>query len=144
MAKTVVVYDGLCGLCTQSVAVMKRLDWLHRLEYLDAQDWDRVHARFPQLDQEAILGQIHIVAPGGRIYVGYEGVRHVIRDFPLVFWLYPLLFVPGVTWLGPRIYRWIAAHRYAISRRLGHPVSCENGLCKVHHPSQEKQRQKIH
>jgi predicted DCC family thiol-disulfide oxidoreductase YuxK len=139
MAKTVVVYDGLCGLCTQSVWLIKRLDWLRRLEYLDAQDWPTVHARFPQLDQDAILGQIHMVTPDGRIYVGYEGMRRIIRYFPLVFWLYPLLFLPGITWLGPKVYQWIAAHRYQISRRLGHPVSCENGTCKIHRPAQARQ-----
>ncbi len=143
MAKTVVVYDGLCGLCTQSVGLIRRLDWLHRLEYLDAQDWEQVHSRFPRLDQEAILGQIHMVAPDGRVYVGYEGVRRILKDLPLAFWLYPLLFLPAITWLGPRIYRWIAAHRYAISRRLGHPVSCESGAYKIHRPAQamEKQQQ---
>jgi predicted DCC family thiol-disulfide oxidoreductase YuxK len=139
MAKTVVVYDGLCGLCTQSVTLIKRLDWLHRLDYVDTQDWEQVHVRFPQLDQQDILGQIHVVPSDGRVYVGYEGMRRITKQLPLIAWLYPLMFLPGVTWLGPKIYGWIAAHRYEISRRLGHPVSCENGTCKVHRPAQAKQ-----
>jgi predicted DCC family thiol-disulfide oxidoreductase YuxK len=143
MATTVVVYDGLCGLCTQSVAIIKRLDWLHKLEYLDAQDWEQVHARYLQLDPQAVLGQIHMVAPDNRVYVGYAGIRYIIRYFPLVFWLYPLLFLPGITWLGPRVYGWIAAHRYAISRRLGHPVSCENGACSLHRPAQARQTHEV-
>jgi predicted DCC family thiol-disulfide oxidoreductase YuxK len=140
MAKTVVVYDGLCGLCTQSVTLIRRLDWLYRLDYLDAQDREQVHARFPQLDRQEILGQIHVVTADRRAHVGYEGMRRITKHLPLIAWLYPLMFLPGVTWLGPRIYGWIAAHRYAISRRLGHPMSCENGMCKADRPAQVRQR----
>ena len=130
---TVVIYDGLCGICQQSVRIIKRLDWNHAVEYLDAQGWDEVHNRYPQLTQDAILGQIHVVATDGRIFVGYEGVRWITRSLPLVFWLYPILFLPGITWLGPRVYQWIAAHRLAISRTLGiEVVACEGGTCKLH------------
>jgi predicted DCC family thiol-disulfide oxidoreductase YuxK len=80
-----------------------------------------------------------MIAPDNRVYIGYEGVRHIVQYLPLAFWLHPLLFLPGITWLGPRIYAWIAAHRYAISRRLGRPVSCENGACTIHRPAPAKQ-----
>ena len=138
--KTVVVYDGLCGLCTRSVRLVKRLDWLHALEYLDAQDWEQVHLRYPQLDQQAILGQIHLIALDQRVYVGYEGIRRVLRDLPPVTWLYPLLFLPGITWLGPRVYRWIAAHRYQISCALGRPAECTGGVCKILRPAQADEK----
>ncbi len=132
MSRTVVIYDGLCGLCTSSVRTLRRLDWLGRLEYLDAQEWEAVHARYPQLDAGAVLGAIHVIPPDGRVLVGYAGVRHLVRHLPLVAWLYPLLFLPGITWLGPRVYRWVASHRHLFNRIFGFPPVCEGGTCRVH------------
>ncbi|MBN1965058.1 MAG: DUF393 domain-containing protein [Anaerolineae bacterium] len=127
-----VIYDGACGLCTTSVRLLRRLDWLHRLTYLDAQAWETVHARYPQLEVQAVLGAIHVITAGGRILAGYAGVRHLLRFLPLLIWLYPLLFVPGITWLGPRVYDWVAAHRYTFNRVFGFPATCESGTCRVH------------
>jgi predicted DCC family thiol-disulfide oxidoreductase YuxK len=141
---TVVVYDGSCGLCIRSVRLIRRLDWLHALEYLDAQDREQVHARYPQLDQRAILGQMHLVAPDQRVHVGYQGIRCLLGDLPLVAWLYPLSFLPGITWLGPRVYRWIAAHRYQISGVFGHPAECTGGACRTHRPVQADEKAGSH
>ena len=132
LMQTVILYDGLCALCNQSVRVIKRLDWQHAFEYIDVQDWTNVHARYPQIEREAALGAMHIVRPDGRVYAGYPGVRQIIRHLPLLFWMYPLLFLPGLTWLGPKVYGWIASHRYQLNRYLGGPTVCENGTCKVH------------
>ena len=99
--KTVILYDSLCALCNQSVRIVKRLDWLHRFIYSDIQDWESVHARHPQLDREATLSAMHIVRPDGKIYAGYEAIRQISRELPLFFWVYPLLYLPGVTWIGP-------------------------------------------
>lgn len=134
---TTVIYDGACGLCTSSVRLLRRLDWLGRLTYLDAQDWPTVHARYPQLDAQAVLGAIHVVTSDGRVLVGYAGVRHLLRFLPLLVWLYPVLFVPGITWVGPRVYDWVAAHRYWFNRFFGFPAACDGGTCRVHGASTE-------
>jgi predicted DCC family thiol-disulfide oxidoreductase YuxK len=130
--KTVIFYDGLCALCNQSVRILKRLDWLHRFEYIDLQAWESVHARYPQLDREAVLGAMHVIRPDGRLYAGYAALRQISRELPLLFWIFPLLYLPGVTWAGPRLYRWIATHRYELNRLFGGPTECESGACKIH------------
>ncbi len=134
MSRTVMIYDGQCGLCVGSMKAVRRLDWRSRIETVDAQDWAAVHARYPQLDREAILGLIHVITPDGRVLIGYEGVRHLIRYLPLVAWLYPLLCLPGITWLGPRLYAWVADHRYWVNRLFGRPHPCADGLCRAHPP----------
>ena len=138
MPKEVVIYDGLCAICRQSVRWMKRLDWRQRLDYLDAQDWTTVHDRYPTLTQEAILGQIHIVTRSGMVYAGFEGIRAITPDLPLLMWVYPFLFLPGITWLGPKAYQWVADHRYQISAAVGAPVECDSGTCKIHRPAVKK------
>src|ERR1041385_935511 len=99
MMQTVVLYDGLCALCNQSVRLVKLLDWRHAIVYTDLQDWTAVHTRYPDLDRDALSGAMHVIGTGDQVYAGYAGVRQIVRVLPLVFWLYPLLYLPGVTWL---------------------------------------------
>lgn len=130
MQRTIMIYDGQCSLCNGSRRIVERLDWLNRVEMLDAQDWQTVHARYPQLDRAAILGLIHVITPKGRVLVGYEGVRHLLGRLPVLAWLYPLLFLPGITWLGLRVYNWVASHRYRFNRILGLPADCDHHVCR--------------
>src|SRR5258707_14119301 len=130
--QTVVLYDGMCALCNQSVRWVKRLDWQHAIGYTDLQDWTTVHARYPQLDYGAISGAMHVVGADGAIYVGYESVRQIIRALPLVSWLFPRMNLPGLGVLGPKVYHWIASHRYQLHRISGGPTECQDGTCKRH------------
>ncbi|NPV68820.1 MAG: DUF393 domain-containing protein [Anaerolineae bacterium] len=138
MGRTVMIYDGLCGLCVGSMRAIQRLDWRERIDYLDAQDWAGVQERLSDaaisLTQEALLGLIHVVTPDGRVQTGYAGVRALLRELPPLAWLSPLLGLPGIAWLGPRVYGWIAANRYRFNRLLGRPDPCQDGACRVHAP----------
>ena len=131
MGQTVVIYDGLCGLCQSSVKLLRRLDWLHRLTFRDAHS-EAVREDYPDLSLDDLMGEIHVVTADGRVLTGYKGVREQIRHLPLVAWLYPLLFLPGIKRIGPRIYGWIARNRYRINRLFGMPLPCDGETCSVH------------
>jgi predicted DCC family thiol-disulfide oxidoreductase YuxK len=130
--QTVILFDGLCALCNQSVRIVKRLDWNHAFTYTDIQDWETVHSRYPQLDRDTISGAMHVIPSDGNVYAGYNGVRQIVRRLPLLFWLFYVMNLPGVRWIGPKVYGWVAAHRYQLNRYIGGPTECENGICKVH------------
>ena len=116
-----VIYDGHCGLCMRSVMVLRRLDWLKRLAYLDANDLELIGERFPTLPTEDLLHEIHMVNATGGYWVGFYGFRRVAWLLPLLWPLAPLLYVPGVPWIGGRIYGYVAANR---ARNL-----CESDAC---------------
>ena len=62
-----VIYDGACGLCRPTVAVLRRLDLRRRVEFLDVhRDWPAIHERFPQLSREACLTDMHGIDRSGR------------------------------------------------------------------------------
>lgn len=123
--RTAVLYDGMCVLCVNSVRALRRLDWRKQLDFVDVQDWQTTQRRFPQVERSAALGAIHVITPKGTLHTGYEGVRYLLRYLPLLAWLTPILYVPPITWLGRRLYFWIARRRYAINRLFGRPV-CED------------------
>lgn len=128
---TIAIYDGYCVICNQSKRIITALDWLRRVEFLDLHKWEEVERRYPQLDFEQAMGQMHVVTPDGRLIGGFEGVRRLLRDLPLGFPLWLILHLPGLGWLGDKVYRLIARNRYRINKFFGAPV-CEDGTCKVH------------
>jgi predicted DCC family thiol-disulfide oxidoreductase YuxK len=121
-----VLFDGACGLCRPTVAVLRRLDLRHRVEFLDVHgDWSAIAGRFPTLSQEQCLTEMHGIDPKGRVYVGFDTYRALGRVLPLGWIVLPLLYLPPVPWLGRRIYRAIAAgrHRTACALPLGPAVA---------------------
>ena len=134
------VYDGHCVICNTTRRIVLALDWFNRVEFLDLHRQDEVAARFPGLDHEAAMGSIHVYDESGRVFAGFYGTRRLFRALPLALPLWALLHLPLVgNWLGPRIYRFIARHRYRINRMLGvnledierEEAECEDGICKL-------------
>lgn len=126
------IFDGKCVICQSTRKTVKVLDWAKRVEFLDLHQHDLVAQRFPELDQAALMGEIHVIADQ-RLYAGFAGTRRMLKEIPLGYPLWLLLHLPGMNWLGPRIYRFIARHRYAINRLVGRELDqdCVDGVCKI-------------
>ena len=121
----VVLYDGHCPLCLKSVAILKRLDWRRRLDYRDARDVEHLPASAVPLDAQRLLTEMHLLTPDRqRAYAGFAAFRWMASRLPLFWAVWPLLFLPGVPWLGRRIYRWVAKNRYNL-------VACHDGACAL-------------
>ena len=62
----VMLYDGSCGLCKSVASVVARLDLFGRIEPTDVlNDWKKVSERFPFLDQQKCLTDMHVIRPDG-------------------------------------------------------------------------------
>lgn len=127
--QALMLYDGLCILCTQSQRVVGWLDWQQRVERIDAQQRELIEERFPELENADLLGEIYVRRRDGTWEIGFFGMRYLATQLPLTWLIVPLLYLPGMNWLGPRVYRWIARRRYAINRAFGY--DCPGGVCKL-------------
>ena len=91
------LYDGSCGLCQQTVAVLRRIDLLGRIVFHDAlRDWPAIQTAFPTLSQEECLETMHVVTASGRVETGFDAYRAISWSVPLLWPIAPLLYVPGV------------------------------------------------
>ncbi|MBZ0292223.1 MAG: DUF393 domain-containing protein [Anaerolineae bacterium] len=126
-----VIYDGYCVLCQQTRRLTTGLDWLGRVKFLDIHQWDQVQARYPNLEYETAMGQVHVVMPSGELVGGFAGMRLLLHELPLGFPLWLLLHLPGMNWVGPQIYQLVARNRYRINRFFGVDI-CQDGTCKIH------------
>ncbi len=125
------IYDGYCVLCNQTKRIVTTLDWRKKVEFLDIHNWNEVHTRYPALNFEVAMGQMHVVTPEGQLLGGFEGMRQLMGVLPLVYPMWLALHLPGMNWLGNKVYRFVARNRYRINKFFGAPV-CEDGRCKVH------------
>lgn len=126
------LFDGRCVLCQSTRFWFQRLDWLRRIRFVDLHDTEQVEAVAPDLDHQAMMGEIHVLTDDG-LYRGYAGVRRMLREVPLGVPVWALLHLPGMGRLGPRLYGFIARHRYRINRWLGVELDedCADDVCKM-------------
>jgi predicted DCC family thiol-disulfide oxidoreductase YuxK len=125
------IYDGKCVICNQSRRMYTALDWFKRIEFLDLHRWDEVMRRYPTLDYNVAMGQMHLATQDGTLVGGFPAVRRMLKEIPVGYPFWLLMHIPGVDWLGDRFYRFIARNRYRINKLVGAEV-CEDGTCKIH------------
>jgi len=123
----VVIYDGHCRICTAQIERLARLDPAGRLAYLSLHD-PEVSRRYPDLSHERLMQEMYVVDQQGRRHHGAEAIRHLSRRLPRLWWLAPLLHLPGTMSLWQWLYRQIANRRY----RFGRVESCDGGTCHLH------------
>ncbi|WP_020468734.1 thiol-disulfide oxidoreductase DCC family protein [Zavarzinella formosa] len=123
--KGVVLFDGDCAFCQKSVALLKKLDWFHRLGYHNCRDLAGIPENSANLRPEKMLEEMHLLTPDRqRAYSGFRAVRWIFGRLPLGWLALPLMYVPGIPQLGQKIYLWIARRRFQI-------VPCHNGICTI-------------
>ncbi|HUG74356.1 MAG TPA: DUF393 domain-containing protein [Acidimicrobiia bacterium] len=119
-----VLYDASCPLCGRSRRGIQRLDWLQRFRFVDANDHDAALEYVPGATHEDLLERMHFVRSDGTVFTGFEAFRAMAPSLPLAWPLVPFLWIPGVRWLGERIYDRIAASRYRFGR-------CPDDSCRA-------------
>ncbi len=123
--KGIVLYDGMCALCQRGVRMLKGLDWLNRLHFQDCRDKAHWPPSAVPLEMKRLLEEMHVVTPDRqRAPAGYRAFQWMAWRLPLTLPFAPLMYIPGVTWLGNKIYLWVARNRYDL-------VPCHDGACQL-------------
>jgi predicted DCC family thiol-disulfide oxidoreductase YuxK len=124
MEKALVLYDGDCGFCRASVDRLRALDWRRRLCYADARD-PAVLAEHPRVDPVRALERLQLVRPGeATVLDGFFAFRWIAGRLPLLWPIWPFLWLPGASAVGVRAYDSVARNRFVFGR-------CEDGACAV-------------
>ena len=94
-------------------------------EFINARDTDEPLLRQPPVAGAPLLDEMHLLTPSGtHLCHGFGAFRWMAWRLPPCWLIAPLLYLPGVPWLGQRIYLWIARNRY-------HLVPCRHGVCDI-------------
>jgi predicted DCC family thiol-disulfide oxidoreductase YuxK len=105
-----VLYDGSCGLCRRTMAVIRAVDVLGYVRIFDVRaDWPQLEGF--GLDQSACLQIMHALKKG-RVFTGFYAYRLLAWHLPLCWPVLPLMYLPGVAFVGEKLYAYIAQRRY--------------------------------
>ena len=110
------IYDGECGFCQRSVALLRRWDRERRIALVPFQDEARVAAFHVPLPALAAAMHLVLPPPDGRVFAGADAVPQLLRLLPGKRWLAWLFRVPGVQPVARRLYAWIARRRRCLVR----------------------------
>jgi len=129
----IVLYDGHCNIWQ---AGMRRLAWWDcqtKLSYLSIHD-PLVAERWPDLSQDRLMEQMCIIerdssAHPGREHWGADAIRYLTRRLRRLWWLMPVMHVPGAMHIARPLYRWVAKNRYRIA---GKRQACDSDACSLH------------
>ncbi len=117
--KTVVLYDGHCGLCLRSVFVLRTLDSLDRLKPVDFHE-DTLRKKIaPKITLQALDKALHVKLPNGTFRMGFRAFRAISWSIPWLWVFAPFLYLPGAVFIGDRVYDRIAKRR----------KKCRHGHC---------------
>ena len=123
--QAVVLYDGQCPLCRKTASILRRLDWLGRLRFNDCRDAVGIPPNTAHLDPGRMIEQMHVLTPDrATAFAGFRAVRWIAGRVPVLWPLYPLLFIPGMAKVGQQLYLWIARNRFRL-------VPCRGGVCTI-------------
>jgi predicted DCC family thiol-disulfide oxidoreductase YuxK len=123
--QAVILFDGECPMCRQTTAILRRLDWLKKLRFHNCRDTAGIPANSAHLEADRMIAEMHVLAADRKSALsGYRAVRWICGRVPVLWPLYPLMFVPGMPKLGQRIYLWIARNRFQL-------VPCRDGVCTI-------------
>ena len=99
-------------MCRRTVNTIRRLDLFGRVELVDVtRVLEEVPLRYPGLTAADCLTEMQLVAPDGALFGGFYAFRQLAWLLPAAWLAVPLLYMPGVSFLGRRVYARIAARR---------------------------------
>jgi predicted DCC family thiol-disulfide oxidoreductase YuxK len=129
----VVIYDGNCRICTAQVRKLAWWDCQGKLSYLSLHDPEAAR-RYPDLTDEMLMEQMYVVDRRGNRYGGAAAFGYLSRRLRRLWWLAPLLNIPGSLPLWQWVYRQVAKRRY----RFGKTEACDGDACgRGHRPLSE-------
>ena len=106
-----VLYDGNCGMCRRTMNFLLALDFLHRLTPVNARERREVEKQgLGRLGDETLMKDMHAVQ-GDKTWLGYDAYRAIAGRVPLLWPVWPFLWLWPVTHFGRRIYRRVADTR---------------------------------
>lgn len=125
-------FDGNCGVCQSTCAMMRALDWRRRIEFIDLHEAGFASEGIRDVSRTRLMSEIHVLDDNGELHAGFAGARRMLREAPLGLPLWLLLLLPGADVIGKRVYRFVAGNRYRLNTlRDQESPECEDGACRM-------------
>ncbi len=106
-----VLYDGSCKPCRRTIATLQVFDVFGRIQYVNGMDEEAmVSYELPEYTPQDLAANMYAVR-GKQEWIGFDAYRALAKRIPILWPVYPLLFVGAVAQIGRRQYRRFADAR---------------------------------
>lgn len=122
------LYDEQCTLCQQTKKTVQRWDWLHRIEWVSLQEYEKSEKpiQFQAID---LRRELHLLVKNQdkvKVLRGFQAVRHLLIQLPVTFVIGSVCYIPGVSLIGNPLYKWVAKRRYQLMKG-----KCDSEHCSI-------------
>jgi len=117
-----IYFDGECVLCIRSMTLLHYCDWFHRLAYVDMRNTSPGFVK--KIEGTSDPAEMLMLRPDGALRRGFFAWREILWQLPVLWPLSALLWIPGMSQVGPWVYKRIAQSR----SRFG---TCHDGACSA-------------
>lgn len=111
MDKHIVFYDAECPLCRTVKAVLQKLDWLDRINWLPVQEVNEA-TRERINSYKNMYDEIYMYTRDKKVLTGYYTVRKILSLLPVTVPLAVFMYLPFTKNIGDPAYRFISKRRY--------------------------------
>ncbi len=115
--KGVLIYDGSCPICRNTVAWIKEHEQKDAFEMLPCQSEDR-KKRYPFMEEAVCMQAMQLVLPGGIVLAGEKALPEIFKRLKRYRAAAGLFQLPGSNMIARGFYRWFAKRRYHIAKVL--------------------------
>ena len=122
-AKVTFYYDGECPLCARTKIVLDHFDLFGLIQFKTVQSSHSTDTAISNIPLEHLLDDIHAVDGAGKVYKGFGTYRAVFKANILLWPFYLLVLIPGVSFIGNKIYYLVSRNR--ITER------CTDEICGI-------------
>jgi len=105
-----IVYDNRCLFCIKFKNRIDKLDKNRKLKWVGIDNFDN---KKYNLKKEDLLKEMYLIY-NNKTYKGYYAWKQISKKIPLLFPLYIISLIPFVDFIGNKIYKIIAKHRYGL------------------------------
>ena len=115
--KAVLIYDGGCPICGNTVVWIKEHELKDAFEMLPCQSEERKR-RYPFMEVATCMQAMQLVLPDGTVLAGEKALPEIVKRLKRYHAAAALFLVPGSTAVARVFYRWFAERRYRIANLL--------------------------
>ena len=105
--KPIIVYDNRCLFCVNIKKKIDRFDKKKNLKWIGIDNFD--YKKY-KLKKEDLLEEMYLII-NDEIFKGYYSWKQIAKKIPLLFIFYIISLIPGVDFIGDKVYKVISKHR---------------------------------
>ena len=120
--KISIVYDNWCPNCKRFISIVKFLDWLKLIYYVELRNPKSTNTL---TGFDLVLAGQQMASFDDKWHYGFYSIYQILVRLPLFWLILPILFVLKITKFGQILYMEIALKRKII------PLHCDDKICLI-------------